>query len=69
MRSAVAYHGMKTESNLGLDAAWHGYILTPERYVGAEKIEDDGEQFEEKMARLTGKLKGSSRGRDNWKRR
>ncbi len=28
-------------------------LLTPGRYVGAEPQEDDGEPFEEKMARLT----------------
>ena len=32
------------------------YILTPGRYVGIEAQEDDGEPFEEKMARLTGEL-------------
>lgn len=30
----------------------NGYVLTPGRYVGAEEVEDDGEPFEEKMARL-----------------
>lgn len=34
----------------------HGYVLTPGRYVGAEEIEDDGEDFTEKMQRLTTKL-------------
>lgn len=34
----------------------HGYVLTPGRYVGAEEIEDDGEPFADKMARLTTKL-------------
>jgi len=38
------------------EIAAHGYVLTPGRYVGAEEIEDDGEPFEEKMARLTAKL-------------
>lgn len=38
------------------DVTSHGYILTPGRYVGAEEVEDDGEPFEEKMARLTGVL-------------
>ena len=33
-----------------------GYILTPGRYVGIEEQEDDGEPFEEKMARLTSEL-------------
>ena len=34
------------------------YILTPGRYVGIEEQEDDGEPFEEKMARLTNELSG-----------
>ena len=34
----------------------HQHVLTPGRYVGAEEIEDDGEPFEEKMARLVAKL-------------
>ena len=32
------------------------FILTPGRYVGIEEQEDDGEPFEEKMARLTSEL-------------
>jgi len=35
----------------------HGYVLTPGRYVGAEAVEDDGEPFEEKMARLAATLR------------
>jgi type I restriction enzyme M protein len=35
----------------------HGYILTPGRYVGAAEVEEDGEPFEAKMARLTAELK------------
>ena len=31
----------------------HGYVLTPGRYVGVEKVSDDDEPFEEKMGRLT----------------
>jgi type I restriction enzyme M protein len=34
----------------------HQHVLTPGRYVGAEDVEDDGEAFEEKMARLVAKL-------------
>lgn len=34
------------------------FILTPGRYVGIEEQEDDGEPYEEKMKRLTGKLFG-----------
>ena len=34
----------------------HGFVLTPGRYVGIEEQEDDGEPFEEKMARLTNEL-------------
>jgi type I restriction enzyme M protein len=40
------------------EIAKHDYILTPGRYVGIEEQEDDGEPFDEKMARLTGELSG-----------
>ena len=40
------------------DIAKQDYILTPGRYVGIEEQEDDGEPFEEKMARLTSELSG-----------
>ena len=39
------------------DIRHHGHILTPGRYVGAAEVEDDGEPFEEKMARLTAELR------------
>jgi type I restriction enzyme M protein len=32
-------------------------VLTPGRYVGAADVEDDGEPFAEKMARLSATLK------------
>ncbi len=35
----------------------HGHVLTPGRYVGTEEVEDDGEPFEDKMARLTSLLR------------
>ena len=38
------------------DIAKQDYILTPGRYVGIEKQEDDGEPFDDKMKRLTSEL-------------
>ena len=38
------------------EIAKQDYILTPGRYVGIEEQKDDGESFEEKMARLTVEL-------------
>jgi len=35
----------------------NGFVLTPGRYVGAEDVVDDGEPFEEKMGRLTQRLR------------
>jgi len=35
----------------------HGHVLRPGRYVGAEAVEDDGEPFAEKMARLAATLR------------
>ena len=40
------------------DIAAQDYILTPGRYVGIAKQEDDGEPFAEKMARLASELTG-----------
>ena len=40
------------------EVAQQDYILTPGRYVGIAKQEDDGEPFEEKMTRLTTELYG-----------
>ncbi|MBT2655363.1 type I restriction-modification system subunit M [Bacillus sp. ISL-18] len=39
------------------DIRKRGYVLTPGRYVGAAKQEDDDECFAEKMAKLTKQLK------------
>lgn len=38
------------------DISKQDYILTPGRYVGIAETEDDGEPFEEKMARLTSEI-------------
>ncbi len=38
------------------DIAKHDFVLTPGRYVGAAALEDDGEPFPDKMARLTSTL-------------
>ncbi|MCR5728003.1 MAG: type I restriction-modification system subunit M [Lachnospiraceae bacterium] len=38
------------------EVAKQDYILTPGRYVGIEEQEEEGEPFEEKMARLTSEL-------------
>ena len=40
------------------DIAAQDYILTPGRYVGIAKQEEDGEPFAEKMQRLTAELSG-----------
>lgn len=64
---ADTYHAWRGEKNAGEYAdvagfcksatleeiAKHGHVLTPGRYVGAADVEDDGEPFEEKMARLS----------------
>jgi type I restriction enzyme M protein len=39
------------------DIRKHGHILTPGRYVGAAQVADDGEPFDEKMARLVSTLR------------
>jgi type I restriction enzyme M protein len=39
------------------DIRAHSYVLTPGRYVGTLAIEDDGETFEDKMARLSSRLR------------
>jgi len=38
------------------EIAKHDYVLTPGRYVGAEEVEDDDEEFADKMERLTRQL-------------
>ena len=38
------------------EIAKQDYILTPGRYVGIADVKDDGEPFEEKMARLTSEI-------------
>ena len=65
---ADTYHGWRTaggsyedvagfcKSATREEIATHDCVLTPGRYVGAEEVEDDGEPFEERMARLTAQL-------------
>lgn len=69
-RIARTYHAWRGEADAGDyedvpgfcksakldDIKKHGYVLTPGRYVGAAEVEDDGEQFDEKMQRLTAEL-------------
>ncbi len=69
-RIAKTYHAWRGEKEAGKykdiagfckatktdEIAAHSYVLTPGRYVGAEDIEDDGEDFGEKMKRLTAML-------------
>jgi type I restriction enzyme M protein len=38
------------------EVAQHGHVLTPGRYVGAEEVEDNDEDFATKMQQLTEKL-------------
>ncbi|HZL34883.1 MAG TPA: class I SAM-dependent DNA methyltransferase [Tepidisphaeraceae bacterium] len=38
------------------DIAKHGFVLTPGRYVGAEELEEDGEPFAEKYARMVAEV-------------
>ena len=38
------------------EIAQHGHVLTPGRYVGAEEVEDNDEDFADKMTKLTEKL-------------
>ena len=52
----VAEKGFATVATTA-DIAKEGFVLPPGRYVGVADVEDDGEPFEEKVARLTGELK------------
>jgi type I restriction enzyme M protein len=38
------------------EIAQHGHVLTPGRYVGAEEVEDNDEDFATKMQQLTERL-------------
>ena len=65
---ADAYHNYKTQNGEYADVAGfckvatldeikeHDYVLTPGRYVGAEEVEEDDEEFASKMQRLTAEL-------------
>jgi type I restriction enzyme M protein len=68
-RVAGAYHawrerGGRFEAEAGFskaatteEIAAQGYVLTPGRYVGTAEVEEDGEPFADKMARLTATLR------------
>jgi type I restriction enzyme M protein len=70
-RIAKTYHAWRGEKEAGEyadvpgfcksvpleEVRMHGHVLTPGRYVGAAAQEDDGEPFEEKMQRLTARLR------------
>lgn len=64
---ATTYHNWKKDKNytdepgfckstLVEEIAKHDFILTPGRYVGSEEVEEDDEDFEEKMKKLTTQL-------------
>ena len=69
-RIAKTYHAWRGEKEAGKyedvpgfcksatlkEITEHGFVLTPGRYVGAEDVEDDGEPFADKMAKLVAKL-------------
>jgi type I restriction enzyme M protein len=69
-RIADTYHAWRGETDAGeyedvagycvsatkAEIEEHGFVLTPGRYVGAADVEDDGEPFETKMARLSRRL-------------
>jgi type I restriction enzyme M protein len=66
---AGAYHAWRSKGGDYVDIAGfckaatldevrkHGHVLPPGRYVGTEELEDDGEPFEDKMARLMSLLR------------
>ena len=49
----IRSNGQSAARNTTEEIDKQDYILTPGRYVGIEEQENDGEPFEEKMARLT----------------
>jgi type I restriction enzyme M protein len=48
------------------EIAEHGHVLTPGRYVGAEAVEDNDEDFAIKMQTLTEKLGEQIAKGGNW---
>ena len=67
LKIADTFHAWKKGENYADEAGYskaakledikkHDYVLTPGRYVGAAEQEEDGEPFEDKMARLTAQL-------------
>lgn len=68
-RVAATYHAWRNNGGQYEDVAGfcksasieeirqHGFVLTPGRYVGAEDVEDDAEDFGTKLLRLSAQLK------------
>lgn len=48
----------KRRNNMDAAEYKHVHMLTPDRYVRAEEVEDDSEPFERKMERLVTELQG-----------
>jgi type I restriction enzyme M protein len=76
LRIAATYHAWRGDTGAGEytnmsgfcgavtinEIRLHNHVLTPGRYVGTEVVEDDGEDFAEKMALLSESLREQMKG-------